>query len=252
MATQSRRIFVTDGASHFQVCSLTQNKNDGSIYLSAPDFASVQWWLPAVGSDGKPALREVKSPWDGKLSLHGSGQTHVRPFSGEGDARLVVQGRALKDERNQTLGVRHMCTIMWSKPTHLPTSPAFSRASDYSVSIKSLAPYVFVFWAIPATKKLQVTVNFGFHVDDLTGLPPEGGFGGFGLALHAVVWFAYRTKHMERWPAGPLVSYFDGYFVPVFIGTSVGNARLELRKPEFTLDESKLLINVPRPEDGRA
>lgn len=194
--------------------------------------------------EGKPHLTVTASPGDGKLSVHGSGVAHIQSHDSPGDNRLVVSGNFLGNASVGTLGVRHLFTVLIAGPSHLPSSLAFNRKSDYSVRAAQLMPYVLVFWAVPATSKLEVSVQAAFHVDDLESVPPELGLGALTLSIHAVVWFAYRTKHMHRWPAHPQVCYHDGYLVPLLIGTSTGAYRLELRKPSYALSQSKLYVSI--------
>lgn len=236
------RFFLTEGAEHWQLFSFSQNKNDASIYVASPNFADIKWLTFVQAPDGTSTMNILDSPGDGKLSLHGSGVTHVRSHDGSADGRLVVSGNALKG--TNTLGVRHMFTVLISKPEHLPLSPAFNRKTDQSVHAKKLTPYVFVFWAVPAVRRLTVEVAASFNVDDLETVPPESGWGCFGLTLHSVVWFAYRTKHMKRWPQYPHVSYHDGHTVPLPIGVQEGGCRLELRTPQYRLSEDALLIQM--------
>jgi hypothetical protein len=75
-------------------------------------------------------------------------------------------------------------------------------------------------------------------------MPPDMGWGGFTLTLHSVIWFGYRTKHMDRWPLNAQACYLDGYWVPVLIGTGPGAFRLELRRPQFSLTETDLTIQL--------
>ncbi len=234
------RFFLTEGAEHWQLFTFVQNKNDASIYVGSPSFADIKWLT--VGVHPAEPLRILDSPGGGKLSLHGTGLTHVRAHDGTSEDGLVFSGNILMGAGN--LGVRHMFTVLISKPEHLPQSPAFNRKSDQSVHTKALLPHVFIFWAVPATRKLTVEVSASFNAEDLESVPPESGWGTFGLALHSVVWFAYRTKHMQRWPRHPQVCFHDGYTVPMLIGTSEGGCRLEVRAPRYAFDGAALSIRV--------
>jgi hypothetical protein len=62
------------------------------------------------------------------------------------------------------------------------------------------------------------------------------------MTTHAVVWFAYRTKHMNRWPKNSQGCYADGYTVPFFVGTGPGQFRLEYRQPSYSLTEEGISI----------
>jgi hypothetical protein len=220
--------------------SFTQ-RPDGSIYISGPDLAESRWMEIVAGDP--PGLRIVALPQAGKLSVHGSGVTHVRPADG-GEAELRLAGNYLSNEAAQALGLRHLVTIFPTQPTRLPASVAHARLADCSILAEELKPYVLVFWAVPAVRRLTVNVTAAFHVDDLASIPPESGFGGFALRTHTVVWFAYRTKHMERWPAHSHLCFHDGFHVPMIIGTGEGASRLELRTPEYQLAGDQLRIAV--------
>ena len=80
--------------------------------------------------------------------------------------------------------------------------------------------------------------------DELQEVPPNGGWGAFNLLLHSVVWFAYRTKHMDKWPRNAQACYQNGFTVPVLIGTGEGEFRLELRQPSMSLQENSLTITI--------
>lgn len=239
-STHSRRIFFTAGVEHFQMLSLSQ-RPDGSIYISGPDLAESRWMEIVAGNP--PTMRIVALPEVGKLSVHGSGVAHVRRANG-GETELRLAGNYLSNEPGQTLGLRHLVTVLPTQPTHLPASAANARLSDCSILAQELKPYVLVFWAVPATRRLTVNVTASFHVDDLESVPPESGFGGFALRTHWVVWFAYRTKHMQRWPTHSHLCFHDGFHTPILIGTGEGACRLELRRPKYSLDGDQLRISV--------
>jgi hypothetical protein len=131
-----------------------------------------------------------------------------------------------------------------TQPTHLPASAANNRQSDCSLQVPELKPYVLIFWAVPSVRALRVNVLASFHVDDLESVPPESGFGAFGLRMHNVVWFAYRTKHMARWPAESHLSFHDGFHTPVIVGTGEGACRLELRASTYNLANDNLQIAI--------
>jgi len=220
--------------------SFTQG-NDGSIYISAPDLAKSKWMEIAPGNP--PLMRICDVPDAGKLSVHGSGVTHVRALAG-GEVELRLAGNFLTNEDHQTLGVRHIVTVFPTKPSHLPASAANNRQSDCSLQVLALKPYVLIFWAVPSIRALKVDVSASFRVDDLETVPPESGFGAFGLRTHNIVWFAYRTKHMVRWPAESHLSFHDGFHTPVIVGTHEGACRLELRTCIYELVDDNLRISV--------
>lgn len=238
----ARRVFFAVGDEPFQLFSTSQNANDGSIYFSAPSFEDIAWLVPALVDDHTPILLSYKSDGPGKLSLHGSGVTHVRPHAFPSRNKFAVHGNFLKAAHGESLGVRHLLTLFPPQPVHRPASPAMARKSDYVLTSKELHPYVLIFWAVPAFRPLTVTVSSQFNADELKEVPPNGGWGSFNLLLHAVVWFAYRTKHMDKWPRNAQACYQDGYTVPLLIGTGEGTFRLEFRRPVITLTETHLAI----------
>jgi hypothetical protein len=238
------RIFFIVGDQAFQLFSFSQNPNDGSIYFSAPNFADIDWLMPSLGNAHTPILLSYKLGGAGKLSLHGSGVAHVRPYDSPRRNEFIICGNPLTASDGQTLGVRHLLTLFLPEPRHCPDSPAMARRGDCIIQSKQLHPYVIVFWAVPASRPLTVTVSGSFHVDDLEEVPPNGGWGAFNLKLHTVVWFAYRTKHMARWPSNAQACYLDGNLVPLIIGTGEGKFRLELRRPTYTLSDTQLTIAI--------
>ena len=242
MTVTESRLFITAGAEHWQLFSFAQNKNDSSIYVGAPSFNEIKWLALDEAPGRERRLITLDSPGDGKLSLHGSGLVHVREHGGMSVSGLVFRGNALKGV--DTLGVRHMFTVLISEPEHLPVSPAFNRKSDQAIQTQTLLPFVFVFWAVPGTRKLTVEVSASFSAEDLESIPPHTGWGGFGLATHWVVWFAYRTRHMQRWPRHPHASFHDGHSVPMLIGISEGGCRLELRSPQYSLEGEALSVRL--------
>ena len=243
-AAERRRIFLTAGIETFQLFSVSQNSNDGSVYFSAPLFEEINWLVPAMGAQQEPILLAYKSDGPGKLSLHGSGVTHVSPHQATTHHGFAVRGNQLKAADGSSLGVRHLLTILPPEPTHRPTSAAMARKTDYVLTSKEFHPYVLIFWAVPAMRPLTVTINGSFQADELQEIPPNGGWGAFNLLLHSVVWFAYRTKHMERWPRNAQACYHDGLTVPVLIGTGLGAFRMELRQPMISLQEGNLTISI--------
>ncbi len=238
----SRRIFVTEGESHFQILDFTQNKGDGSIYVSAPNFAQIRWVGLATKQEVPVQVFGLDSAGGGKLSLHGSGMAAISPHVSSSGHSLVVHGNFLLKE--DKLGVRHLFTLFLAEPTTLPVSPAFNRKSDYSIMIsKPLCPYVLVFFALPKGPDMSLQVQASFQIDDLQTVPPESGFGHFPLPLHNIGWFAYRTKHMARWPKAPHVCFFDGFVVPIFVGVGEGTLRVEPRSPTYELSAKAVKVS---------
>ena len=236
------RIFFGTGESTFQIFSVSQNANDGSIYFSAPKFEDMTWLVPAVAQNQQPVLLSYQAAGPGKLSLHGSGVTHVRPYESPRPNEFSIRGNVLRAATGDMLGVRHLLTVFLSEPSHNPNSPAMARKSDYVMLTKQWHPYVIAFWAVPAARSVTVNVRGSFHADDLEEIPPNGGWGAFTLALHAIIWFAYRTKHMDRWPRNTQACYSDGHTVPLLIGTGAGAFRLEYRQPTYALTDDRLEI----------
>jgi hypothetical protein len=242
-STAKMRLFMGDGREYFQLFSLAQNA-DASIYFSAPLFQDIEWHMPALGLDDKPILISYQVMECGKLSIHGSGIVHAKAFGTAGSDKFAVHGNTLRSRDGKVLSVRHLLTIFPSEPRHKPISHAAARKTDGLMTTKQWHPYVIVFWAIPLTRSYAVTVHSSFHVDDLEEVPPNGGWGAFSLSAHAIVWFAYRTKHMARWPQNSQACYSDGHSVPLFIGTGEGQFRLEYCHPNYELEGDQLRISL--------
>ena len=243
-AAEKRRIFLGADGEFFQILSVSQNPNDASIYFSAPHFETIDWLIPSHSVDQNPILLSYKSDGPGKLSLHGSGITRAGPHQAISPHEFAIRGNALTSGDGNSLGLRHLLTVLLPEPTQKPSSPATARKSDYVLTTKELHPYVIIFWAVPAVRPLTVNIIGSFQADELQEVPPNGGFGVFNLLLHAVVWFAYRTKHMDDWPLSAQACYFDGFMVPVLIGTGKASARLELRHPSISLRDSALTVAI--------
>ncbi len=242
-----RRIFLGTDAESFQIFSITQSRQDGSIYFAAPGFEEIVWIVPAVGEDQKLIFLSYQSGGDGKLSLHGSGVTHVRPYDRSGTNGFSIRGNELRSRDGDRISARHLMTIFPSEPKHRPNSPAGARKSDEVLTTKYWHPYVIIFWAVPANQPLTVNVRCSFEVDDLEEMPPNSGWGGFSMVHHSIVFFAYRTKHMERWPLNSQAFYSDGHTVPMVVGTGAGQFRVEYRVPEYTLNDGTLSIQMDAP-----
>jgi len=235
------RLFFGDERENFQLCSIGQNADSG-IYFSAPMFEGIQWRLPAIGADQQPVLASYQVGEPGKLSIHRSGVVHAKAFGARGSNDFAIHGNVLKSLDGETLSVRHLLTIFPSEPTHKPNSPAGARKTDGIMTTKQWHPYVLVFWAVPIASSLTVTVNWSFALEDLEEGPPDGGWGAFSLSTHALVWLAYRTKHMQRWPKNSQACYSDGHAVPLLIGTAPGQFRAEYRRPHYSLATDQLSI----------
>jgi hypothetical protein len=230
------RVFFSGGADSFQLFTVNQNPNDGSIYFCAPAFDEIDWLVPALDASRQPTLLSYQAGGDGKLSLHGSGVAHVRPYASRRPNEFAIRGSMLRETSGNALGVRHLLTLFPSEPRHKPNSPAMARKSDGVMTTTRWHPYVMVFWAVPATRSLTVIVNATFNDDDLEEVPPNGGWGAFGLELHAIVWFAYRTKHMGLWPRNSQACYNDGRgaalkLAPVLASVGLNSASLVIHFP---------------------
>lgn len=241
---KSRRIFFSSENNIRQLCTVAQNQSDSSIYFSSPNFENINWLAIKLTSKLEPVLLTFKSDTQGKLSLHGSGVTHVRPHNSYGTNEFSISGAALKDPIGETLGIRHLVTLFISEPNHIPSSPANARKTDYIITTKTKQPYILIFWAVPLQSIATIEINGSFHIDDIESVPPDAGWGGFSLLSHGIIWFAYKTKHMNTWPLSTQACYLDGSLVPMFIGTAAGAYRLEVKQPKYSLTGSELKISL--------
>jgi hypothetical protein len=235
VSTGRRRLLISSGDERLQVLSFTQS-TDSSIYVTTPDTASCRW-LELAGNPPTLSVQEI--PATGKLSVHGSGIAHVRPGQ-DHDVELRLAGNYLANPDKDVLGVRHLCTVFPTQPVAVPAT----RVADCLLQTATVRPYVFVFWAVPAHRPIQVRVNASFRAEDLERVPPDSGFGSFTLRTHAVVWFAYRTAHMESWPAHSHFAFHDGFYTPTLIGTGTGACRLELREANYSLRDDQVNISM--------
>jgi hypothetical protein len=111
---KSRRVFLSFGADKaHQIFSVSQNPNDGSIYFSSPNFGDMDWLIPKITPDDPLTLLSFKSVVQGKLSLHGSGVTHVRPHDSYENNEFTIKGATLKGLDNDSLGLRHLATFFY-------------------------------------------------------------------------------------------------------------------------------------------
>ena len=243
-----RRIFLRTKDKTKEIFTFIQ-RNDGSIYCSSPDLADARY-ISCYKNQEQIHVATTEELGEGKISLHGSGITLVRPNSDPKGHRLVVQGNHLLDKKNNRAGVRHLFSIMMSEPKHYrEDSPVLNRKTDYLLEAnENLAPLSFIFFAIPIAK-ITLDFQFSMHKNDMNNIPNDIlGFHAFDLKYHNIFWLAYRTKHMEKWPKNAQVCYYDGYMVPVFIGTNeskdekLGSFRLEFREPIYSFDGEKLQI----------
>ncbi|MBK9391890.1 MAG: hypothetical protein IPN68_17480 [Bacteroidetes bacterium] len=176
-----RRIFITEGSEHYQIFTFSQ-KGDGSIYCNWPDFSKTRWITVDITANG-PASKIVKSPGDGKLTIHGTGMAGVRANDGVYKDGIVIHGNYLVNPEDNKLGVRHLFTAQINKPYSMPDSAVFNRESDYVITCNKIEPIVLVFFAIPIVKEVSINFNLSGHVDDLI---PEGGTQPSFLGFHII------------------------------------------------------------------
>ena len=212
----------------WKVLSLEQ-RLDGSIYLSFPKFDKAVW-VNIPDPHDRMWLNEIAC--SEKLSLHGSGVAHIKNTTG-GDAELRIKGSFLVDVSKREAGLRHVLTL-FPASSDVDNAQLSPRIRDVTISTESARPLALVLWAVPNFLPLTVEVRVSFQAADLQSIPPDYGFGYIQLLHHSIVWFAYRTNGMERWPQRPHACFQDGYRVPIFIGTTEGSMRVELRTPQFS------------------
>jgi len=240
--TTKRRIFIRAKDRVCQLFSFSQTP-DGSIYCASPDFNDAKILSVSIKENGLQ-INTTNDIGEGKISFHGSGMVTVRPNKIQNGHRLIVKGNHLLNKSEGLIGVRHLFTVFMKEPKYEPaTSPLFNRDSDYCLEAnEDLNPFILVFFAVPQ-QGITTEFQFNLHLDDMVNIPNDIlGLHGFGLRYHHVFWFAYRTRHMEKWPKYAHVFYCDGYSFPIFIGTGLGVYRLEYRQPRYALNGNHLTI----------
>jgi len=240
-----RRIFISSNKlQYYQMFHFIQN-NDGSIYVSWPDFPNTSWIFPVIDTDGNPQMGIIDFAEEGKLSIHGSGMGTFRSHNNSNNRPIIIKGNKLLDLGKGEISTRHLFTAFVKEPTSLPISPALNRRSDYLMdNTETTEPFVIIFFAIPKTEKgLAINFQMSFQIDDID-IPPRGGWGVFSLKLHDILWYVYSTHNMEKWPKKHQVLFHDGFIVPVIIGTGLGQIRLEFRTPKYLLENSSLTIEL--------
>ncbi|MEN6572632.1 MAG: hypothetical protein ABFD24_12410 [Anaerolineaceae bacterium] len=236
-----RRIFIRAKDKVCQIFSFKQSA-DGSIYCSSSDFDDANWFSAVLTEIG-PQLVTTEPVGEGKISFHGSGMVAIRPNDDPKGHRLIIKGNNLFNKMEEKVGIRHLFTIFSKEPKYQPTSsPIFNRDGDYCIEAnEELKPFVLVFFAAP--QGLSISFQFNLHMDDMINIPNDFlGLNGFSLRYHDILWFAYRTNHMEKWPKQAQVVYHDGYSFPIFIGTGLGIGRWEFRQPLYSLNGNNLEI----------
>lgn len=240
-----RRIFVSSyGKECYQILHFSQSK-DGSIYVSWPHFPDTSWLFPFVDSQGNPKIRVVDFADEGKLSIHGTGMGTFRSHKNPNFRPAIINGNKLLDLGKNEGGVRHLFSAFVKEPDHFPNSPALNRESDYLINNREkMEPFVAIFFAIPKTKNnLDISFQVSFNIED-ADIPPKGGWGAIDLRFHNVFWYVYRTHNMDKWPKKHQIVFYDGFLVPMIIGTGLGHFRLEFRLPKYLIEESKLLVEL--------
>lgn len=243
-----RRIFINKGDERFQIFSFEQS-NDGSIYAASPTFADAKWISFQHSPEG-PILTTAEAIGEGKLSVHGSGMVGVRNHTNPHGHELVIKGNQLLNKDANEVGARHLFTAFMDEPSYLPpNSPVFNRQSDYSMQAnESLKPFVLVFFAVPLQAG-DIDFRFSLQEDEMVNIPNDIlGLHSFGLKYHNIIWFAYRTKNMDKWPKYAHFSYHDGHSVPLFIGARPQAFRLEFRIPRYEINSGAITIDCTLPD----
>jgi hypothetical protein len=190
---------------------------------------------------------------EGKISFHASGMVTVRAYDDPKGHDLIVKGNHLLNKDKSVIGARHLFTVFMKEPKYIrESSKLFNRDSDYCMEAnEELMPLILIFFAVPQ-QGFSVDFRFSLHIDDMVHIPHDAlGLHGFSLRYHDVFWFAYRTKHITKWPKHSHFCYHDGYTFPVFIGTGIGTYRLEFRQPNYLLINKAFIIecNQSYPDD---
>jgi hypothetical protein len=230
--TAKRRFLISDGFRDIHLFTFRQER-DGSIYTFAPNFGEVKWLN--LGADSR--AEQLDLPASGKISIHGSGISHVKARDLP-SAMLRRNGIALQNDKTMQLGLRHLVSAFPTDRNAQTASLSPKRSSDVTLVKSKLVPHVFVFWAIP--------LLFSLEIDGLvTCTEPslDQQWGVFQLRQHAVLWLSYRYPEMAHWPNECHVCVHDGLHVPlIFPADSAG--RIELRVPQYRLERPKLEIRV--------
>lgn len=237
------RIFIQDTEQKaWQLFSLEQNKQDGSIYLGSPEFTSFEWLTFEI-KDNQLQPFKVQQDKEGHLSFHGHGQVHVKNKNEK--YQLAIPGQHLLKLAENDISLRHLFTLFPKKPEYIPNSKALNRRSDQLVqSNQPLKPFVVVAFALPRVG-LELNFQMGMQIDDMENI--SGDFLGmhlFPLVHHDIFLFFYRTKNMDEWAKRTMLQYFDGVHVPVFIGKPEKSLYVEFRLPKFNLEDKKLQIQL--------
>lgn len=250
-SASERRIFIRAKDRICQVFSFNQ-RPDGSIYCWSPDFGDAKWLSLQVAENG-PQIVTTEAIGTGKISFHGTGMVTIRAHDDPKGHQLIVKGNHLLNKQKGLVGVRHLFTVFMKEPKYQPeSSKLFNRESDYCMEAnEELKPLVLAFFAVPQ-QGLAINFQFNLHKEDMVNIPNDVlGLHRFGLRYHDVFWFAYRTKHMEKWPKYAHICYHDGFTFPIFVGTRLGAYKLECREPQYSLmgNELNIMCNRSYPHD---
>lgn len=238
------RVFLKDSdGTTWQLFSLLQNKNDGSIYLGSLEFTSFEWLTFKLENNQLHPFKLTQNS-DGHLSIHASGQTRIT--SSEHDEKLIVNGHHLLKKVEKDISLRHLFTMFPRKPIENPKSEAGARSSDVIINTsKQLKPFVILAYALPRVG-LNINLQTSFCIDDLEpeDIPGVLGVVTFPLIHHDIFMVIYRTKFMDDWPKKHMVQYADGIILPMFFGEEERRIKVNFVIPEFSLDNKELTIKI--------
>lgn len=238
-----RRVFITDGKQQaYRIFDFMQNKNEGSIYVSSPEFSKIKF-VEIPLDPNNPYISLIDSPGEGKISFHKSGIVSIRNYEETKSRKLIIAGNYLLNLEKNIAGIRHLFTVFMSKPIDLPKSPALNRKSDYVLnSAEDLSPCVMIFFAIPRTQEIKgIRFTSSMHMDNFKDLPK--GVGIIELPYHLIAWYTYNTTYMESWPDNSFICYRDGHIVPAFFGSEKGLA-IKLCETDYKLIDEGVNINI--------
>ncbi len=235
MNTSKRRLFV--GSKQDPRCVFTFNqRDDGSIYICSARFQEIVWY--AIDDEAGMCARTFSA--GAKLSVHGSGVSHIKDPGGEAEFRY--EGTFLRREEQQTLGLRHLITAFLAAP-EIQSSPPGSRPTDTVLSKLTPSPGIFVFFAVPALGAEIEGINFRIPADSQCS-EPQHQWGQFRLHSHLIVWYFYRTKFMDCWPEQTHACALDGLHVPLMVGIDNFKVRIETKLPKISLVNNHLKIDL--------
>jgi hypothetical protein len=238
LKAKSRRIFITENqVNFFQIFSLTQNKKDGSIYISWPHIESSNFILfDDHNNISTPDM--YSSIGNGKISFHGSGQVHYKTYLNTDNQHFKVDGNILLRELEKKVGARHLLTTLITRPDIEPLdSPALNRQTDYVIEARIIQPTTFIFFAIPQTAEgLQINLQLSLPIEYMDNIPGDIlGSGIIPMQKHDILFLAYKTKYLNSFPESSYVSYTDGLLIPFFVGQINNQIEVKMLTPIYTL-----------------